>query len=139
VASQDYCFQVDLAWRALLAGFEVPITFFERVRGTSKISGDIVRESLVRVTWWALVERSRQVLRLSRGQRLRPPRRISAAEPPRTGYPVPSSLAARVTVGDDHPPVQHLRRHPPPRRGIHTARLPRPLPRCALLALRGSG
>ncbi len=75
VASQGYCFQVDVAWRALRAGFEVvevPITFIERVRGTSKMSRDIVRESLVRVTWWALVERSRQVLRLSRGQRLRP-------------------------------------------------------------------
>ena len=33
VASQGYCFQVDLAWRAVEAGFhvvEVPITFVER-------------------------------------------------------------------------------------------------------------
>ncbi len=53
VASQGYCFQVDLAWRAVQRGLrvvEVPITFVERVRGDSKMSGSIVRESLVRVT-----------------------------------------------------------------------------------------
>ena len=36
VASQGYCFQVDMAWRAVQAGFrvrEVPITFTERERG----------------------------------------------------------------------------------------------------------
>ena len=36
VESQGYCFQVDLAWRAVQAGFsvvEVPITFTERERG----------------------------------------------------------------------------------------------------------
>ena len=36
VASQGYCFQVDLAWRAHRNGFrvvEVPITFAERERG----------------------------------------------------------------------------------------------------------
>ena len=41
VASQGYCFQVDLAWRAVQAGFrvvEVPITFVERERGASKMS-----------------------------------------------------------------------------------------------------
>ncbi|MFN2539939.1 MAG: polyprenol monophosphomannose synthase, partial [Mycobacteriales bacterium] len=55
VASQGYCFQVDLAWRALQAGFgvvEVPITFTERERGESKMSGSIVREALWRVTQW---------------------------------------------------------------------------------------
>ena len=41
VASQGYCFQVDMAWRAVQAGFrvrEVPITFTERERGASKMS-----------------------------------------------------------------------------------------------------
>ncbi len=36
VASQGYCFQVDLAWRTVKSGFhvvEVPITFVERERG----------------------------------------------------------------------------------------------------------
>ena len=57
VASQGYCFQVDLAWQAWRAGFkvvEVPITFVERVRGESKMSRAIVLEALWRVTWWGL-------------------------------------------------------------------------------------
>ncbi len=61
VASQGYCFQVDLAWRAVRAGFrvvEVPITFVERVHGTSKMSGNIVREALWRVTEWGVESRT---------------------------------------------------------------------------------
>jgi dolichol-phosphate mannosyltransferase len=55
VASQGYCFQVDMAWRAVQAGFrvrEVPITFTERERGSSKMSHAIVAEALWRVTRW---------------------------------------------------------------------------------------
>ncbi|CAI7978912.1 Apolipoprotein N-acyltransferase / Polyprenol monophosphomannose synthase [Frankia sp. Hr75.2] len=57
VASQGYCFQVDLAWRAWQAGFrvvEVPIDFVERERGASKMSRAIVAEGFWRVGWWAL-------------------------------------------------------------------------------------
>lgn len=64
VASEGYCFQVDLARRALAAGYrvvEVPITFVERVRGESKMSGDIVREAFVRVGQWGLHHRREQV------------------------------------------------------------------------------
>ncbi|MFW3172398.1 polyprenol monophosphomannose synthase [Geodermatophilus sp. CPCC 206100] len=60
VASQGYCFQVDWAWRAVRAGarvVEVPITFTERRFGRSKMSGSIVGEALVRVTWWGLLDR----------------------------------------------------------------------------------
>ncbi len=60
VASQGYCFQVDLAWRAWRAGarvVEVPITFVERERGESKMSRGIVLEALWRVTWWGLTSR----------------------------------------------------------------------------------
>jgi dolichol-phosphate mannosyltransferase len=60
VASQGYCFQVDWAWRAVRAGarvVEVPITFTERTYGRSKMSGSIVGEALVRVTWWGLQDR----------------------------------------------------------------------------------
>jgi dolichol-phosphate mannosyltransferase len=60
VASQGYCFQVDLAWRAVQRGFrvvEVPITFTERTIGESKMSGGIVREALVMVTKWGLRSR----------------------------------------------------------------------------------
>ncbi len=66
VASQGYCFQVDLARRASEAGFrvvEVPITFVERVRGESKMSGDIVREAFLRVTQWGVAYRGEQLRR----------------------------------------------------------------------------
>ncbi|MFM9614342.1 polyprenol monophosphomannose synthase [Streptomyces niveiscabiei] len=60
VASQGYCFQVDLARRAVKAGFhvvEVPITFVERELGDSKMSRDIMVEALWRVTAWGASER----------------------------------------------------------------------------------
>jgi dolichol-phosphate mannosyltransferase len=65
VASQGYCFQVDLAWRAYRQGFrvvEVPITFAERERGASKMSSSIVREALWRVTVWGVRARAEAVL-----------------------------------------------------------------------------
>lgn len=60
VASQGYCFQVDLARRAVKAGYhvvEVPITFVERELGDSKMSRDIVVEALWRVTAWGVGDR----------------------------------------------------------------------------------
>jgi len=60
VASQGYCFQVDLARRAVRAGYhvvEVPITFVERELGDSKMSRDILVEALWRVTTWGVGER----------------------------------------------------------------------------------
>lgn len=60
VASQGYCFQVDLAWRAVRAGLrveEVPITFVERESGTSKMHRGIVTEALWRTTRWGLRHR----------------------------------------------------------------------------------
>jgi dolichol-phosphate mannosyltransferase len=66
VSSQGYCFQVDMAWRAAQAGFrlrEVPITFVERERGTSKMSGAIVTEALWRVTRWGIERRLGRVRR----------------------------------------------------------------------------
>lgn len=65
VASQGYCFQVDLARRAIKAGYhvvEVPITFVERELGDSKMSRDIVAEALWRVTAWGVGERVGKVL-----------------------------------------------------------------------------
>jgi len=64
IASQGYCFQVDMAWRAVRGGArvtEVPITFVERELGTSKMSRAIVVEALVSVTRWGIAERSRRV------------------------------------------------------------------------------
>jgi dolichol-phosphate mannosyltransferase len=65
VASQGYCFQVDLARRAVESGFhvvEVPITFVEREIGESKMSNDIVVEALWRVTAWGVGTRAGKIL-----------------------------------------------------------------------------
>ncbi len=76
VASQGYCFQVDLAWRAVQRGFtvtEVPITFVEREVGTSKMSRAIVAEALWRVTQWGVRERAGQVAQALTGRRRQAP------------------------------------------------------------------
>ena len=64
VASQGYCFQVDLTFRTLAAGFrvaEVPITFTERAIGVSKMSGSIMREAFVKIAGWGARRRWAQV------------------------------------------------------------------------------
>ena len=66
VHTRGYVFQVDMTWHAALAGLrivEVPITFVERERGSSKMSVDIVLEAMLRVTRWGLA------LRFGRGRR----------------------------------------------------------------------
>ncbi|HZB33610.1 MAG TPA: polyprenol monophosphomannose synthase [Streptosporangiaceae bacterium] len=68
VNSRGYCFQVDLALRALRLGLrvvEVPITFVERTHGASKMDRTVVAEAMWRVTVWGI----------SRRKRSRPPRR----------------------------------------------------------------
>jgi dolichol-phosphate mannosyltransferase len=60
VASQGYCFQIDLASRAVQRGWrvvEVPITFIEREYGASKMSRSIVTEAFWRVTVWGVQQR----------------------------------------------------------------------------------
>lgn len=60
VPPQGYCFQIDLALRALRGGFEVaevPITFAQREHGESKMSASMVQEALWRVTGWGLRNR----------------------------------------------------------------------------------
>lgn len=52
VRSQGYVFQIEITYRALLAGFrvaEVPITFREREEGESKMSARIALEAMWRV------------------------------------------------------------------------------------------
>ena len=64
IASQGYCFQIDLAWRTVRAGFkvaEVPITFTERTVGVSKMSGNIVFEALWQVAKWGTRHRLEQL------------------------------------------------------------------------------
>ncbi|MFW0785745.1 polyprenol monophosphomannose synthase [Gordonia sp. CPCC 206044] len=60
VESAGYCFQIDLAWRAVRAGFdvrEVPITFTEREIGESKMSGGVMGEAFLMVARWGLQSR----------------------------------------------------------------------------------
>ena len=62
VQSTGYCFQIDLTVRAAQAGLvvrEVPITFVERERGSSKMTSAIVCEAFVRVAWWGIEGRLR--------------------------------------------------------------------------------
>ena len=66
VASTGYSFQVELAWRSYKGGFrvrEVPITFTEREHGVSKMSGNIFKEQLLRVTVWGVQARRDGLLR----------------------------------------------------------------------------
>jgi dolichol-phosphate mannosyltransferase len=65
VESTGYVFQTDMVTRCLRLGLrvrEVPIEFIERVRGDSKMSGQVAVESLRRVTTWGLRERREQVV-----------------------------------------------------------------------------
>jgi dolichol-phosphate mannosyltransferase len=66
VDSRGYCFQIDLALRALRQGLkvvEVPITFVERTHGTSKMSRDIIAEAMWRVTRWGMSDRAAKLRR----------------------------------------------------------------------------
>lgn len=63
IRSEGYSFQIELKYRAMLAGYkiaELPITFEERRAGQSKMSGKIVLEAMLRV--WELAARRRVVL-----------------------------------------------------------------------------
>jgi dolichol-phosphate mannosyltransferase len=102
VSSQGYCFQVDLARRAVKAGchvVEVPITFVERELGDSKMSRDILVEALWRVTTWGVGERAGRVL-----GRVSPPRRTDSPETGPTGGQVPDERVPDERVPDGQVP-----------------------------------
>lgn len=57
IRAEGYGFQIEMTYRAVAAGctiVEIPITFRDRVAGSSKMSGNIVREAFLLVTWWAI-------------------------------------------------------------------------------------
>jgi dolichol-phosphate mannosyltransferase len=61
IRSEGYTFQVELKFRARLAGFylhEVPILFVERRVGQSKMSGGIIWEAIIRTWLLALARQS---------------------------------------------------------------------------------
>ena len=60
VRADGYGFQIEMTYAVARAGgkiVEVPISFSDRLRGTSKMSGRIVVEAMVLVTWWGLRDR----------------------------------------------------------------------------------
>ncbi|GED97979.1 polyprenol monophosphomannose synthase [Gordonia crocea] len=60
IDSAGYCFQIDLAWRAVQGGFtvtEVPITFTERAIGESKMDGGVITEAFLQVARWGMDSR----------------------------------------------------------------------------------
>lgn len=68
VTTDGYGFQIDMAYRAVVGGYEVveiPITFVERGLGRSKMSGRIVVEALLKVAFWGV----RDLFTLRRGRR----------------------------------------------------------------------
>lgn len=100
VASQGYCFQVDLARRTVEAGLrveEVPITFVEREIGTSKMSRSIVIEALWRVTVWGTRRRWDQVTGRARRQR----RAAAAPAPPHVAPPNVAPPAVARPAGEE--------------------------------------
>ena len=60
--ASGYGFQVEIAWRASMAGLaivEIPITFRDRIAGTSKMNSRIALEAMLLVTRWGLRSRSK--------------------------------------------------------------------------------
>jgi dolichol-phosphate mannosyltransferase len=58
--ADGYGFQVEMTYQARQAGariVELPISFSDRQAGTSKMSGRIVAEAMLLVTWWGLRDR----------------------------------------------------------------------------------
>ncbi|MDR0488619.1 MAG: polyprenol monophosphomannose synthase [Propionibacteriaceae bacterium] len=63
ITSTGYNFQVDLTWNTYSQGMrvaEVPITFVERERGESKMTGFIVLEAIIKTTVWGFSYRAKQ-------------------------------------------------------------------------------
>lgn len=55
--ASGYGFQVEMAWKAAIAGMrivEIPVVFRDRTRGTSKMGGSIVAEAMWLVTVWGI-------------------------------------------------------------------------------------
>ena len=71
IDGQGYGIQRDLTWNAHKRGYrivEVPIEFIERTAGESKMSGDVVKEAMIRTTELGLRHRGAQLKKaLTRG------------------------------------------------------------------------
>jgi dolichol-phosphate mannosyltransferase len=66
IRADGYGFQIEMAYAVRNLGERVvehPISFTDRLRGKSKMSGNIVVEALALVTWWGLRDRALRPLR----------------------------------------------------------------------------
>ncbi|HEX4264311.1 MAG TPA: polyprenol monophosphomannose synthase [Verrucomicrobiae bacterium] len=71
VRSNGYSFQIEMThkiWRQGMRVVEVPIIFTERMHGRSKMSGNIIREALIRVWQLLLENKLRRRPRVSAGK-----------------------------------------------------------------------
>ncbi len=60
--AKGYGFQIELCYRVARWGGrteEVPITFTDRVRGTSKMSLSVMAEEMLLISWWGIRDRIR--------------------------------------------------------------------------------
>jgi len=60
--AKGYGFQLELTYRVSRWGGrveEVPITFTDRVRGTSKMSFSVMMEEMILMSWWGIRDRIR--------------------------------------------------------------------------------
>jgi dolichol-phosphate mannosyltransferase len=70
--ADGYGFQIELVYRVASHGgvmTEIPIRFTDRAYGRSKMSGWIVAEALILVTWWGARDRVVRLVSRSRGRR----------------------------------------------------------------------
>lgn len=75
VRADGYMFQIEMTYRVTTNGgsvVEVPISFSDRVAGTSKMSGRIIVEALAMVTWVGLRDRVRKLTGRSRATQAPP-------------------------------------------------------------------
>lgn len=72
VSADGYGFQVEMAYRVQRNGgslTEIPIEFRDRTLGRSKMSGRIVVEALILVTWWGLRDLPGRLFKRRRSRR----------------------------------------------------------------------
>jgi dolichol-phosphate mannosyltransferase len=73
--AKGYGFQIELAYRVARWGGrvdEVPITFTDRVRGTSKMSLAVMAEEMLLISWWGIRDR----IHAARGRNETTPTRV---------------------------------------------------------------
>jgi dolichol-phosphate mannosyltransferase len=105
--AQGYVFNIELTYRALLAGFtvtEVPITFRDREAGQSKMSLPIAFEALMllpRLRWELSGRRREQLRAAGRSARARRPfRRRNRQKAQMNGSPEGSAVQSREELED---------------------------------------